>query len=240
MMRLFKYIIIHIFLLVIVSSCSQNSSMQIDITHLQSLDYKIYKDKVEVGFLSFTFRNIEQGLQIVEEKGFSAEFLSGLDKDVKNIKIYNIDHEFSLINYKEEEYLDGELYYKINQSVTEDNKFKKVVIKVDEKEKNKIYFPPDEKIYTNAMRSLMFLFNQEMSIENYYFFTNSEGFIEYNYVLGEESIDTVLGERKAFKVFAETPKDTYYWIDKKSGVMLKSENHLDKNIILTTVLTKRN
>lgn len=57
--------------------------------------------------------------------------------------------------------------------------------------------------------------------------------------MNEESIDTVLGNKKTFKVFAETPDNTYYWIDKESGVMLKKENHIDENIILTTVLTEK-
>lgn len=214
---------------------------------VQRLEYSILYENKKTGTLNYDFKYSNNGLTIIESKSYSADFLNDLNKAVKSERVYEIDKDFSIIKYSEKEYIGKKLHLIKSQVRNEHDDYIGMITVIKQVMSNgKIkpvlnktcILPVGSKIYVNSMKELMFLLDEpSIELNNYYLYTDSEGFIGYNHIESEEPINSkAFGKRPAFKIVTIDPIKVVYWIDKDTRTVVRKDEYVTDKSVITTVL----
>ena len=245
-MRKVKCLLLVVLCISMLSACSSISNIAVykdagdnSVLAYEQTKYDVYVDKEKIGTLTHEFKHEGKYINVKEVKEYNGKFFTSEDSEVKNIKNYLLDKDFSLINLYEEEYINDKRHLINKYTVKTEDSFREVLAEFNDKKLQRVF--PNNGISMASFSSGQFdlVFNKKIESLTYYFYYNILGYVENFYVIGEEELDTeLLGKRKAYKLVNESLNKYYIWIDVEKKIILRKEEFLDEKFIVTSILSE--
>ncbi|MFD0869001.1 hypothetical protein [Paenibacillus residui] len=255
--------IITIICIILIVGCKANSKMEIlemkksgdptmlgvdnaeEVTDI-SLKYDIFNEQNKVGTAQYDIIPTPEGYEMVVEKEFSAEYLTGLQDGLKNYRLYKMNNNYTTTSYEERELIDEREHINITQKFEYNENYTEVVTKTINKttkgslsDTTRIILPPNENIFIKESNIFLLLFLQNIQKDSYIFYQDASGYTPYFQIVETGEIESeFFGKRKAYKVVSDFPVKTEYWLDYENNHILQKSEYLDEEGILIWKLVK--
>ncbi|MEK4513470.1 hypothetical protein EJP82_08360 [Paenibacillus anaericanus] len=215
-----------------------------------NLYYEI-KNKVTSENIGFQEVSITRGksnyTQIHEKRYLTKEFLTGLGKDLTNIKEYELNSEYSLLSLTETEYLNEENRFEKNVIIKNQNKSKNVITKSKEYTQDgkvnttndQVSFPKTQTISAGSYFEIPF-FITNLEKDEHVFYTTIDGKINSFKISGNEDIKNTTEEIIRTTKMSTMDEKVKIWVEENSNIIVQIEEYITEDNILVTTLTKKN
>lgn len=226
-MKRTSYVTCFIIIIIYITSCSPISKKD-SVFPYKQIKYDVYTNKQEqkIGTLTYVFVVKNDIIEVEETKEYNGKFFGQEEETVKNIKTYTTDKNFKLLSLLEKEYLNNELHFETSHQVKETSDYYKVNIDTNGKKLSRA-LPKDVQISSYSSGQFSIVYNEDINVNNYYFFINSFGYVEAFNTEKKEKVDSIFGKVDTYKIVNDTMHKYIVWVDKTNKIIIKKIEYLD-------------